>query len=115
MYINWKNFANALLFILKNLPPHLHVPGQIDKPDRYHIAGEKQLDNLELAQTIAKLMDKDLKYKIINFHSARPGHDPHYGLNDDKLKSLGWKAPVSFEESLKNTIRWQSLHKEWID
>ncbi|OGO93130.1 MAG: hypothetical protein A3F10_05585 [Coxiella sp. RIFCSPHIGHO2_12_FULL_42_15] len=113
-YIHSQNFANALLFILKNLPPHLHVPGQIDKPDRYHIAGEKQLDNLELAQTIAKLMDKNLKYKIINFHSARPGHDPHYGLNDDKLKSLGWKAPVSFEESLKNTIRWQSENPEWI-
>lgn len=113
-YIHSQNFANALLFILKNLPPHIHVPGQIDKPDRYHIAGEKQLDNLELAQMIADLMGKELKYKIVNFHETRPGHDPHYGLNDDKLKSLGWKAPVSFEESLKNTIQWQSENPEWI-
>jgi len=113
-YIHSQNFANALIFLLKNCPPHLHIPGEIDKPDRYHIAGEKQLDNLELAQLIAKLMNKELKYKIINFHSARPGHDPHYGLNDDKLKSLGWKAPVSFEESLKNTIQWQQENPEWI-
>lgn len=113
-YIHSQNFANALLFILKNHPPHLHVPGQIDKPDRYHIAGERQLDNLELAQLIADLMGKELKYKIVNFHEARPGHDPHYGLNDDKLKGLGWKAPVDFETSLKNTIQWQSENPEWI-
>lgn len=113
-YIHSQNFANALLFILKNLPPNLHIPGQIDRPDRYHIAGEKQLDNLELAKLIAKLMNKELKYKLINFHSTRPGHDPHYGLNDEKFKSLGWKPPVSFEESLANCIKWQQENDEWI-
>ena len=113
-YIHSQNFANALIFLLKNLPPYLHIPGQIDRPDRYHIAGEKQLDNLELAKLIANLMGKELKYKIVNFHSARPGHDPHYGLNDDKLKSLGWKSPVSFEESLASTIKWQTENDEWI-
>lgn len=113
-YIHSQNFANALLFILKNLPPHLHAPGEVDKPDRYHIAGDKQVDNLELAQMIAGLMGKELKYKIIDFHSTRPGHDPHYGLNADKIKKLGWKSPVSFEESLKNCIEWQTNHPEWI-
>jgi len=113
-YIHSQNFANALIFILKNVPPHLHVPGEIDKPDRYHIAGDRQLDNLELAHLIAQLMGKELKYKIVNFHSARPGHDPHYGLNDDKLKALGWNPPVSFEESLANTIKWQTENEEWI-
>jgi dTDP-glucose 4,6-dehydratase len=113
-YIHSQNFCNALLFILKNLPPYLHENGKVDKPDRYHIAGEKQLDNLELAKLIAELMGKELKYKIVNFHNARPGHDPHYGLNDDKLKNLGWKIPVSFEESLKNVIKWQTEHEDWI-
>lgn len=113
-YIHSQNFCNALVYILKNLPPHLHQHGQVDRPDRYHIAGEKQLDNLELAQLIAKLMGKELKYEIVNFHHARPGHDPHYGLNDDKLKSLGWKIPVPFEESLKNVIKWQQENPQWI-
>lgn len=113
-YIHSQNFCNALLFILKNLKPYLHQAGKVDKPDRYHIAGEKQLDNLELAQTIAKLLGKPLKYKIVNFHQTRAGHDPHYGLNDDKLKALGWKCPVSFEESLKNVIEWQTKNNEWI-
>jgi len=112
-YIHSRNVADAILFILKT-KPHLHEPLTIDKPDCYNIAGDKQLTNLELAQTIAKLMNKELRYRIINSHSARPGHDPHYGLNDDKLKSLGWRPPIPFEESLKNTIKWQQENKDWI-
>lgn len=113
-YIHSRNASDALVFILKNLPPHIHTAESADKPDRYNIAGDKQLDNLELAQTIAKLMDKELKYHITDFHHTRPGHDPHYGLTSDKLKTLGWSSPVSFEESLKNTIEWQRDNPEWI-
>lgn len=114
-YIHSQNFANALIFIIKNLPPHLHVHGEIDKPDRYNIAGERQLDNLELAKLIAELMGKELKYKMADVHIQRPGHDRHYGLDDSKLRSLGWIHPVPFEESLKNVVKWQSEHPEWLD
>ena len=113
-YIHSRNFADAVLYILKNTKPHYHAPSAIDKPDRYHIAGDQQVDNLELAQLIANLMGKELKYKIVDFHKTRAGHDKHYGLDDSKLKSLGWKSPVSFEESLKNTIEWQQQNKDWI-
>lgn len=113
-YIHSRNVADAVLFILKNTTPHLHRPLEIDKPDCYNIAGDKQLTNLELAQTIAKLMGKELKYKVIDSHKARPGHDPHYGLNDEKLKALGWSPPLSFEESLASTIKWQQERPEWI-
>lgn len=112
-YIHSRNAADALLFILKQ-PVYMHVPGKADKPDRYNIAGDKQLDNLELAQLIAKLMGKELKYKLTNFHETRPGHDPHYGLDNTKLKEMGWTSPVSFEDSLKNTIEWQTAHPTWI-
>lgn len=114
-YIHSRNFADAVLFILKNLPPHMHEAEKADRPDRYNIAGDIQLDNLELAQLIAKLMGKELKYKMQNFHSTRPGHDPHYGLNMEKLAKAGWKQPLTFEESLKNTIDWQAENHEWID
>ncbi len=114
-YIHSRNFADAVLFILKQCPPHMHTPNTADRPDRYNIAGDIQLDNLELAQTIAKLMGvKELNYELIDTHSQRPGHDPHYGLDNTKLHSKGWKSPLTFEESMKNTIEWQRLHKEWM-
>lgn len=114
-YIHSRNFADAILFLLKNCPPHMHVPNSADRLDRYNIAGDKQLDNLELAQLIAKLMGKELKYELVDSHTARPGHDPHYGLDSTKLYTLGWKPPLTFEESLKNTIEWQMEHPEWIE
>lgn len=114
-YIHSRNFADAVIFIIKNLPPYMHQTEKADRPDRYNIAGDIQLDNLELAQMMAELMGKELKYKLVNYHSSRPGHDPHYGLNMDKLKKLGWKQPLSFKESMANTIKWQEENPEWIN
>lgn len=113
-YIHSRNFADAILFILKNLPPYLHTPDTVDKPDRYNIAGDKQLDNLELAKLIAKSMGKELTYELKDSQFSRPGHDKHYGLDDSKLKSKGWKSPVSFEVSLNNVIQWQIENPAWL-
>lgn len=113
-YIHSQSFANALIFLLKNCPPYRHVPEKVDRPDRYNISGDKKLNNLELGQLIAQLMGKEFKYEIINFHSTNPGHDLHYGLDSAKLRALGWKNPVSFEDAMKNVIEWQMQNPEWI-
>ncbi len=115
-YIHSRNFADAVLYILKNTKPHLHEANVVDRPDRYNIAGDKQLDNLELAQMISRLMGKgELDYELVDTHTTRPGHDLHYGLDNEKLNKLGWTPPLTFEESLKNTIEWQMAHPEWME
>ena len=113
-YLHSRNTADAVLFILQNTEAYLHKAGEIDRPDRYNIVGDKQVDNLELARTIAQLMGKELRYELVDFHSKQPGHDLHYGLDGEKLTKMGWKSPVSFEDSLKSTIEWQNNNKEWI-
>lgn len=113
-YIHSRNASDAVLHILNNLPATLHAPGNIDRPDRYNVVGDKQVSNLELAQIIADLMGKDLQYELVDFHSEQPGHDLHYGLDDAKLKETGWVSPSSFEESMKNTIEWQIRNPEWM-
>lgn len=113
-YLHSRNAADAVLFILRNLPPYMHEPGQVDRPDRYNIVGSKQLSNLELAEEIAEIMGKPLKYDLVDFHSKQPGHDLHYGLDGTKLHKAGWTEPVSFEDSLRATVEWQQEHPEWI-
>lgn len=113
-YIHSRNTSDAVLFILQNTKPYLHKAGEIDKPDRYNIVGDAQVDNLQLAKTIAELMGKDLIYELVDFHKDQPGHDLHYGLDGTKLAKLGWVSPVGFKVSLKNTIEWQQEHKEWM-
>lgn len=113
-YIHSENTADAVLFILRKLKPYAHKPGKVDWPDRFNIVGE-QLTNLELAMKIAEIMGKAMDYSFINFHSANPGHDLHYGLNGEKLERLGWKAPISLEEGLKRTIEWTKDNPQWLD
>jgi dTDP-glucose 4,6-dehydratase len=113
-YLHSRNFSDALVFILKNLPPHIHEAGTVDRPDRYNITGEERIDNLQFAKIIAKSMGKELKYEFVDSATTRPGHDKHYGLSGEKLKKLGWTPPLSFEESLKNVIEWQTKNNNWI-
>jgi dTDP-glucose 4,6-dehydratase len=113
-YIHSRNAADAVLFILNNIPVVHHKPLAIDEPLRFNITGDLQIDNLELVKIIATLMGKEYSTEMVNFHEANPGHDLHYGLDGTALKEAGWKSPLSFEESMKNTIDWQTANLEWL-
>ena len=77
---------------------------------------EQEVSNLDMAIFIAKTMNKDLKYyEMVDYHSDRPGHDLRYGLDGNKLFNLGFVLPISFEDSLKNTILWTLENKKWLD
>ena len=54
-------------------------------------------------------------YELVDHHSTRPGHDKAYSLSGEKLEKLGWKQPVSFDESLKNVVQWQMDNPQWIE
>ena len=102
------------LFMVTNTVAYRHRSGHLDKPDRYNIAGDRQVDNLELAKIVAELMNKKLDYQLVNFHADQPGHDLHYGLTDNKMRELGWVPPMDFEESMIRTIVWQQNNPAWM-
>lgn len=113
-YIHCRNAADALLFIINNTEASVYSDvGMVDRPDRYNIVGSDELTNLEIAQLIAKIMDKELKYKFVDWHSVRPGHDRRYGLSGEKLKKIGWEAPIPLESSLKQYIDWVISKPKW--
>lgn len=113
-YLHARNHADALLFLLRNTKPYLHQDGEIDKPDRYNVVGEREISNLYFAEMIAKILNRPLKYELVDFHAARPGHDRRYALDGSKLQKLGWKPPLTIEESLKNTLEWTMEHPQWL-
>jgi dTDP-glucose 4,6-dehydratase len=104
-YIHGRNIASAVLFLIKN--------GTLG--EKYNISGEKEVSNLEMAQLIAKFMNKELIYEMVDFHSLRPGHDLRYGLDGTKLFDMGYKLPLNFEESLKKTVEWTLSNQKWLD
>jgi len=104
-YIHARNVANAIYFLLD----------KFEQREKYNIVGEKEVTNLKLAQMIAKILDKELKYTLVDFHSSRPGHDLRYALDGTKMEKLGWKVPLTFEESLEHTVKWIVDRNFWGD
>jgi dTDP-glucose 4,6-dehydratase len=111
-YLHARNHADALLTILKREPAMWD--GEAGRPDRYNVVGDTEIDNLELARLIAELLGKPLHHELVDFHTARPGHDRRYALDGSKLRDLGWRPPVPFRESLERTIAWTLDHPEWL-
>lgn len=117
-YLHARNLADAVLFLLRRGNVRLYsttegVVGQ--RPDRWNVVGEREVDNLELAKLIAKLVGKPLKYKVVDFHSSRPGHDLRYALDGAKIQAAGWNIPIHFEDSLRQLIGWTLKHKLWSE
>lgn len=103
-WIHARNVASAIMFLLEK--------GEVR--EKYNIVGEKEVDNLEMAQFISKVLGKELKYQMIDFHSLRPGHDLRYALDGSKMEKLGWKFPLTFEESLNKTVDWILSNPRWL-
>lgn len=103
-YIHCRNISSAVLFLLEKAKFR----------EKYNVVGEREVDNLEMARFIARVIGKPLNYKMVDFHSSRPGHDLRYALDGARMKELGWTLPKTFEESLEKTIRWYLKYPEWL-
>jgi dTDP-glucose 4,6-dehydratase len=111
-YLHARNHADALLWLLQR--PQRGCFPDVDRPDRWHIVGELEVDNLELATMIAAVIGKPLRAEYVDFHQSRPGHDLRYALDGAKLAATGWRPPVPFASSLERTVEWTMRHPEWL-
>lgn len=111
-YLHARNWADANKFLIERGTPAMYPDA--DRPDRFHVVGEREVDNLEMATMIAKAVGKSLRYKLEDFHSTRPGHDLRYALDGTKLAEEGWKMPIPLDESLERTVKWMVAHTEWL-
>jgi len=111
-YLHARTHADALLYILKHCPPARYP--RADRPDRFNLVGEQEIDNLSLAQKVAGILGKPLRFELVDFHNTRPGHDRRYALNGTKIAAAGWVAPYSIEQSLRSYIEWTLAHPDWL-
>lgn len=94
-----ENVADALMFILKELPA---IYPDKDRPDRYSLGGGWEKDNLDMALLVASYLEKELLYTTVDAESVRPGYDEFYAQTGGELEKRGWK-PVA---SLLDGLRW---------
>ena len=112
-YIHAKDVANALLFLLQYDISSLKPDETEAKCQKFNIVGKDEINNLELAQFIAKVQNRELKYNMVDFHSLRPGHDLRYALDGTKMADMGWKPQSAFKR-LESVIKWTLDNDRWL-
>lgn len=103
-YIDAREVADAVLFLLGN--------GKAG--EKYNIVGEREMDNLELAQTIARAVGKRLNYEMVDFHSSRPGHDLRYGLDGTRMAEMGWTPRKPIADAIAEIVDWTRANPWWL-
>jgi len=112
-YIHAEDVADALLFLYNYDISNMIPDSTGAKCQKFNIVGRDEIDNLELAQFIAKTQNKELAYEMIDFHSQRPGHDLRYALDGSKMADMGW-TPKSAFGRLEKTIKWTLKNHRWL-
>jgi dTDP-glucose 4,6-dehydratase len=89
--------------------------------ETYNVGGWNEKPNIEIVQTICKLLDEmrpkaDGSYASqITYVTDRPGHDRRYAIDARKLEAeLGWKPAETFETGIRKTVEWYLANPDWV-
>lgn len=91
--------------------------------ETYLIAAGAERRNLEVVEAICELVDDRLlrpgtghSRRLIRFVPDRPGHDARYALDAERIGAeLGWRARVTFDLGLAQTVDWYLANGTWLD
>jgi dTDP-glucose 4,6-dehydratase len=81
-------------------------PGEV-----YHVGGGAELTNLELTGRL--LAAVGASWDRVERVPDRKGHDLRYSLDDSRLRALGYRPAVAFDEGLADTVRWYAENRDW--
>lgn len=91
--------------------------------ESYCIGGHNEKTNLEVVQTICKILDElqpkaDAKSYLeqISYVTDRAGHDFRYAMDPSKIQNdLGWQAEENFDTGIRKTVQWYLDNQEWVN
>ena len=90
--------------------------------ETYNIGGHNEWKNIDLVHLLCDIMDEELdrskgeSRKLITYVKDRAGHDMRYAIDASKINDkLGWKPSVTFEQGLRNTVKWYLSNEKWLN
>ncbi|MBX9598280.1 MAG: dTDP-glucose 4,6-dehydratase [Burkholderiales bacterium] len=91
--------------------------------ESYCIGGHNERTNLEVVQTICRLLDElqprndgQSYLEQISYVSDRAGHDYRYAMDPTKIQSeLGWQPEENFDTGIQKTIQWYLDNQQWVN
>jgi dTDP-glucose 4,6-dehydratase len=101
-WIHAMDHASGVLKVLED-----GRPGEI-----YNIGDVNERRNMEVVKILLEETGRD-ESLVKRIPDPRKGaHDKRYSMSADKLRALGWKPEMPFEQELRNTVRWY-IENEW--
>ncbi len=82
------------------------TPGEV-----YNIGGGNEVSNVDLTHRILTILGKPTS--LIRPVADRQGHDRRYALDTTKLRALGWRPEVAFDDGLAEVVRWYQQNEWW--
>ena len=90
--------------------------------ETYNIGGHNEWKNIDLVHLLCDIMDEELNRlkgesrELITYVKDRAGHDMRYAIDASKINDkLGWKPSVTFEQGLRNTVKWYLSNEKWLN
>ena len=105
---NWlhaEDTANAVISIINS--------GKIN--ETYNVAGGFEQQNVETVKKIIEVYHGTSENweQYVDLGYKRLGQDVRYALNDDKLRSLGWKPEKIFNEEVEKMVKFYVENFKW--
>lgn len=118
-WIDVRDFADAWMFLIEHFLDNpleaTYYPYQRHTPAKFNIVGPER-SNRWMASKLAELLGIDNPRLVdVDFHGSRPGHDPRYALDGEKLHTLGWEGPRALEETLQDIVVDYQNHPEFLE
>jgi dTDP-glucose 4,6-dehydratase len=100
-WIHSTDFARAIGQVLEH-----GVSGEV-----YNAGGPDEQANIDVVRRIIELTGA--QESQIEHVRDRPGHDRRYSLSSEKVRGLGWRPRVRFEDGLEETVSWYRDSRWW--
>jgi dTDP-glucose 4,6-dehydratase len=115
-WVHAADVADATMFIVDLPHKKFKLPSDagIATCPKFNIVGQYEVSNLDVAQKIADILDKELKYTMVSYDLQRPGHDFRYSLSGEYMKELGWEPKYDFDLRLKQMVEWTLKNDRWL-
>ena len=115
-YVHARDVADAVLYLLTqiNVDDVKYPNESVAECPKFNIVGINEIDNLTMANSIAAVLDRPLRYRLVDYHSSRPGHDLRYALDGSLMTRLGWQPKQSVKQWLPGVVRWTVENYSWL-
>jgi dTDP-glucose 4,6-dehydratase len=87
----------------------------------YNVGGYSERRNIDVVHRICVLLDEMApdessgpRVRLVQLVPDRPGHDLRYAIDSSKIqRELGWHPNRTFEDGLRETVRWYLDNPAW--